>query len=119
MATQVFEVGLFKPAITSTDRYAEMVPRIWDYSTLLKAIPWLKFQNRDGRNIYIRPKDEHALSLVDDLTPEALYRMKASGFQPAIVVETSPGNFQVWLKHSAISDRIIGIRFSGSTLRRL
>jgi hypothetical protein len=36
------EVGLFKPAITSTERHAEMVPRVWDCSTLLKAIPWLK-----------------------------------------------------------------------------
>ena len=107
MATQVFEMGLFKPAITSTDRHAEMVPRVWDCSTLLKAIPWLKFQNRDGRNIYIRPKDEHALSLVDDLTPTALYRMKASGFQPAIVIETSPGNFQAWMNHGRVLPRQI------------
>ena len=56
MATQVFEMGLFKPAITSTERHAEMVPRIWDYSTLLKAIPWLKFQNRDGRTFTSVPK---------------------------------------------------------------
>jgi hypothetical protein len=53
MATQVFEVGLFKPAITSSERHAEMVPRVWESSILLKAIPWLKFQNRDGRNITI------------------------------------------------------------------
>ena len=26
-------------------------------------------------------------------------RMKATGFAPAVVVETSPGNFQAWLKH--------------------
>src|SRR5262249_29919919 len=102
MATQVFEVGLFKPAITSTERHAEMVPRVWDSSTLLKAIPWLKFQNRDGRNIYVRPKGEHALSLVDDLTREALRRMKESGFTPGIVVETSPGNFQAWLNHGRV-----------------
>ena len=25
--------------------------------------------------------------------------MKAEGFSPAVVVETSPGNFQAWLKH--------------------
>jgi hypothetical protein len=27
-------------------------------------------------------------------------RMKATGFAPAVVVETSPGNFQAWPKHS-------------------
>jgi len=103
----VFEVGLFKPAITSTDRHAEMVHRVWDCSTLLKVIPWLKLQNRDGRNIFIRPKGEHALSLVDDLTPKALYRMTASGFKPAIVVETSPGNFQAWMNHGRVLPRQI------------
>jgi hypothetical protein len=115
MATQVFEVGLFKPALTSTARHAEMVPRVWDSSTLLKAIPWLKFQNRDGRNIYVRPKGEHALSLVDDLTREALHRMKESGFAPGIVVETSPGNFQVWLNHG----RVLSQRVSSAVARAL
>lgn len=28
--------------------------------------------------------------------------MKATGFDPALVVETSPGNFQAWLKHQRI-----------------
>jgi hypothetical protein len=115
MATQVFEVGLFKPAITSTERHAEMVQRVWDSSTLLKAIPWLKFQNRDGRNIYIRPKGEHALSLVDDLTRDALRRMKESGFTPGIVVETSPGNFQAWLNHG----RVLSQRVSSAAARAL
>ena len=50
------QVGLFKPAITSTDRHAETMPRVWDCSTLLKAIPWLKFQNRDGRTFTSVPK---------------------------------------------------------------
>jgi len=39
------------------------------------------------------------LSLVDNLTAEAVKLMKATGFSPAVVVETSPGNFQAWLKH--------------------
>jgi hypothetical protein len=40
------------------------------------------------------------LSLIDDLTAESIERMRAEGFRPALVVETSPGNFQAWLKHS-------------------
>ena len=47
----------------------------------------------------MRPKGEHDLSLVDDLTADAVKRMKVTGFTPAAVVETSPGNFQAWLKH--------------------
>jgi hypothetical protein len=36
----------------------------------------------------------------DDLTVAVVSEMKQSGFQPAVVTETSPGNFQVWLKHA-------------------
>ncbi len=98
MGAEVFEVGLFKPSAAEEGR-AVMIPRTWDAGTLLKSIPWLRMQNADGRNIYVRPKGEHNLSLVDDLTADAITRMKSAGLAPATVVETSPGNFQAWLKH--------------------
>ena len=98
MGAQVFEVGLFKPSAADEGR-AVMIPRTWDSATLIRSIPWLRMQNADGRNIYVRPKGEHDLSLVDDLTADAVRRMKMTGFTPAAVVETSPGNFQAWLKH--------------------
>lgn len=99
MGTQVFEVGLFKPSAVGQGG-AVMIPRTWDAATLIRSIPWLRMQNADGRNIYVRPKGEHNLSLVDDLSVDAVQRMRATGFAPAVVVETSPGNFQAWLKHS-------------------
>jgi hypothetical protein len=98
MGAEVYEIGLFKPSAVE-EGSAVMIPRTWDARTLLKSIPWLRLQNADGRNIYVRPKGEHELSLVDDLTADAVRRMKASGFAPALVVETSPENFQTWLKH--------------------
>jgi RepB DNA-primase from phage plasmid len=30
--------------------------------------------------------------------------MKAEGFEPAVVVETSPNNFQAWLNHGQVLD---------------
>jgi hypothetical protein len=99
MGAPVFEIGLFKPSAQEQGK-AVMLPRTWDIETLTKSIPWLRLQNADGRNIYIRPKGEHDLSLVDDLTESSVQRMKATGFAPALVVETSPGNFQAWLRHS-------------------
>ena len=42
---------------------------------------------------------------MDDLNAAALERMKSEGFQPAIVVETSPGNFQAWLNHGRVLAR--------------
>lgn len=100
MGAQVFEIGLYKAEGAGTGE-SVMIPRTWDRETLLRSIPWLRLQNMGGRNIYIRPKGEHDLSLVDDLKPEALGRLKAAGFRPAVVVETSPNNFQAWLKHPA------------------
>lgn len=120
MGIQVFEVGLFKPSAAEEGR-AVMIPRIWDSATLIRSIPWLRMQNADGRNIYVRPKGEHDLSLVDDLNADAVKRMKATGFAPAAVVETSPGNFQAWLKHphqlpresSTVAARKLAVEFGG------
>ncbi len=103
MGSSVFEVGLFKP--DAPPPQPTMVPRAWDADTLLRSVTWLRRENREGRNIYIRPKGEHDLSLVDDLTNTALEAMKEAGFNPSLVVETSPGNFQAWLRHAEPLDR--------------
>jgi hypothetical protein len=97
MACQTFEVGLFKPDVEGNGPV--MVPRVWDAETLRRSVGWLRRENRDGRNIFCRPKGEHNLSLVDDLSQEAIAEMKRAGFAPALVVETSPKNFQAWLNH--------------------
>lgn len=94
MGCDVFEIGLFR-----ADAEPVMLPRTWDRDTLERSVGWLKHQNMAGRNIYVRPSGEHHLSLVDDLNASAVSAMKQRGFHPALVVETSPGNFQAWLKH--------------------
>jgi hypothetical protein len=94
-ADRMFEVGVLT-------RNRIMLLRSWDESTIEHSIPWLRHENARGGNIYIRPKGEHDLTLVDDLNRPAIDRMKASGFEPAAVIETSPGNFQAWLKHPAV-----------------
>lgn len=64
-----------------------------------QAIKWLRHENAKGAHIYIRPAGTHGLSLIDDLNADAIERMRAEGFEPAVVVETSPNNFQAWLNH--------------------
>lgn len=100
MNSELYEVGLFRPATGGKE--AEMIPRTWDQRTLLDSLSWLRWQNSQGRNIYVRPAGEHHLSLVDDLTRDAVLRMKKEGFGPAVVVETSPGNLQAWLNHGEV-----------------
>jgi hypothetical protein len=106
MASDVFEIGLFKPNAAGNE--AVMLPRVWDADTLLRSVAWLRHQNRDGRNIYIRPRGEHNLSLIDDLSRDAVIAMKQAGFAPATVVETSPGNFQAWVKHPEQLNKELG-----------
>jgi hypothetical protein len=122
MGCEVYEIGLFKPHVPgSGSREPEMLPRTWDSATLLKSVPWLRYQNSQGRNIYIRPSGEHRLSMIDDLAAEAVKRMRLKGFGPTLVVETSPGNFQAWLNHgqilpqriSTIAARILATKFGG------
>jgi len=98
MASQLFEVGLFKPDASPAE--SVMIPRVWDTDQVVKSVSWLRRLNCEGRNIYIRPRGEHDLSMVDDLTIHAVAAMKEAGYTPAVVVETSPGNYQAWLKHA-------------------
>lgn len=89
-----FEVGI-RDAKTG-----QMMNREWSREELERAVPWLKRMNARGNDVYIRPAGEHGLVLVDDLKPQALERMKAEGFAPAATIETSPGNYQAWVKLS-------------------
>src|SRR5271168_3014740 len=38
----------------------------------------------------------------------SLTKLSADGFDPCAVVETSVGNFQAWLKHSAVLPKLVG-----------
>ncbi len=108
---------------TIPDREIVMIPRTWDADTLVRSIPWLRRENRNNRNIFCRPKGEHNLSMIDDLSSTAVRDLKKDGFEPALVVETSPQNFQVWLKHekplpaelSTAVAKALAARFGGDT----
>lgn len=66
---------------------------------VLKAIPNLKRLNAQGNHIFIQPAEkEHNLILVDDVSFEDTQNMAKNGHEPAVVVETSPDNYQAWVK---------------------
>jgi hypothetical protein len=123
MCSEVFEVGLFRPESGKDSSEPEMFLRTWDKESLFRSISWLRFQNMNGRNIFIRPKGEHQISLIDDLKIDGIKALKAAGFTPALVVQTSPGNFQAWLNHgvtlpkelSTAAARALAERFGGDT----
>jgi hypothetical protein len=93
MRSETFEIGVLR---ISPDRRGVM--RLWDKTTLIKSVTWLKRENTVGMNIHIRPTGNH-LTLLDDLCTEQLSTISDQGFDPCVILETSPHNFQVWLDH--------------------
>ena len=99
MACDYFDIGILRPDGRMLLREA------WTVRQIEEAIQRLRRENARGAHIFVRPHGVHALSLVDDLGVDAIARMTDAGFQPALVVETSPQNFQVWLNHGRTLDR--------------
>jgi hypothetical protein len=112
MSGERFDIGVLRPD-------GRMLLREdWTPDQINTALAWLRRENAHGAHIYVRPSGTHALSLLDDLTAEAIARMKGSGFQPAVVVETSPDNFQAWLNHGRVLDRKLSTHVTKELARR-
>mgnify|MGYP005764584343 FL=1 len=75
----------------------------------------LRFQRR-GENIYYTPlSDDRHHILIDDMTRDSLKRLQEDGFRPAVVLESSPGNYQCLLtipKLGTEFDRDVGNRIT-------
>jgi len=69
--------------------------KLWDAQQVLSNIPLLVTENNKGRNIYIRPLDKRFI-LLDDL--ERCVLDSLAEIKPCLLMETSPGNYQAWLK---------------------
>lgn len=93
MGAESFDVGIGHQA-------KGMFNRTWSPHELEASMGWLKRENAQGCNIYIRP-DKRApsrLVLIDDLSAVDLARLNAGDHAPALTVQTSPGNWQAWVK---------------------
>lgn len=72
-----------------------------DQGQILEALPHCAAANARGGAIYIRINDQGGhpgIILLDDLTAGAVQRLAEEGFTPSAVIETSPGNFQAWIR---------------------
>src|SRR4029077_7963734 len=66
----------------------------------------LRVRNREGCDVYIQPyteKQNHGYILVDldHAGPQTIETMRINGHQPCVVLQSSPGNLQVWVHVSA------------------
>jgi RepB DNA-primase from phage plasmid len=111
MGCERFDVGI--------KRAGEMVLREGQGTVEIEeTIKELRHENAKGAHIYIRPTGFHSLSLLDDLSSEAIERMKTEGFEAAVIVETSPNNFQAWLNHGQVLDASESTRVAKQLAKR-
>ena len=98
MGVNHFEVGIF------STKAEKMLPRRYTTAALIHSVGFLKHHNYHSSHIYIRPEGSQGLILVDDLSINELNRMERDGILLACIIETSPFNYQAWLKvsHSPI-----------------
>lgn len=81
--------------------------RQWTRSQLSDpaTVGFLRIRNREGYDVYFRPcaGDHNSGYILLDLDHAAagiLARLRAQGHEPCVVVETSPGRWQAWIRVS-------------------
>lgn len=92
MTLSHFEITIKGPRTTTV--------RVMSRDQILDGLDRLKRANMAGSHIYVRgPRDmDHDLVLIDDIQRFTPGRMQAEGCDPAVVVETSPGSVQAWIR---------------------
>jgi hypothetical protein len=103
MPCRLYEVRL----IHSGSRKPYPGVRQWTASQLADptTVGFLRIRNREGYDVYFRPYacDHNAgyiLLDLDDPVLGILARLRAQGHEPCVVVETSPGRWQAWIRVS-------------------
>jgi len=95
MGAERYDVGVYDRA-----NDAMLLRQEWTPAQVEAAVGWFKVMNAQGRDIYIRPTGSSGLYIVDDVPAATVERMRAEGYAPAAVVETSLGNHQAWVRVS-------------------
>lgn len=90
--------------------------RNWSPKELRRSVPWLKRMNALGHDVGIRPSDPHGLILISNLDRARLVKVQALGLSPAVTLETSPQEFEAWIKLSEtpIADSIRSAILAGA-----
>ncbi|MDR2457998.1 MAG: RepB family DNA primase [Clostridiales Family XIII bacterium] len=94
MGARYYDIGVyFRPLNNMIIKYK------LELKDIIKNVPWLKYKNMIGNDIFIKPdpSEERALVLIDDINMPNILSMKKRGVSPACVIETSPNNYQVWV----------------------
>jgi RepB DNA-primase from phage plasmid len=82
--------------------------RLWTAAQLtnLATVRFLRARNREECDVYIHPYAHgrnagYILIDLDNADPAALPAMRANGHEPCVVLQTSPGHWQAWVRVSS------------------
>ncbi|WP_374046122.1 DNA-primase RepB domain-containing protein [Massilia sp. R2A-15] len=72
--------------------------------------------NALGHDIGLRPSDPHGLILISNLDRATLVKVRALGLSPAVTLETSPNEYDAWIKLSdtPVTDNIRAAILAGA-----
>jgi hypothetical protein len=88
--------------IKMSNQYGQMINRIWTIQKVLniKTLAFLRYENVGNTDIYIKPAFDtnQGIILIDNLRLDKLKKIKEEGLEPAVVIETSPRNYQAWIR---------------------
>jgi hypothetical protein len=83
--------------------------RLWTAPQLAQpaTVRFLRIRNREGCDVYLQPfagKQNAGYILVDldHTAPSVLDAMRRNGHAPCVVLESSPGHWQAWIRVSAV-----------------
>jgi len=94
LACSSYEIGIYN---RNSDR---MELRTFTAKTIFKSINFLKYRNINGHDIFIRPEGPSGFVFIDDLSVSDLTKMGNDGYMLNVAIESSPLNYQGWLKVS-------------------
>lgn len=102
------DVGVFDIGIRDS-RTGRMQNLELTAGQILAEISMLKRENARGSDIYIRPSraNDHGYILLDDVGVGTINQMREGGLEPNLEIETSPMNYQVWLRVSEQVDQLL------------
>jgi hypothetical protein len=81
--------------------------RLWTADQLIHpaTLRFLRVRNREGCDVYLQPYAErrnpgYILVDLDGSRPDVVETMRTDGLEPCVVLQTSPGNLQAWVRVS-------------------
>ncbi len=81
--------------------------RLWDAGQLVRGsvVRFLRVRNQQGYDIYLLPYAEqgnagYILIDLDHATPDVLQLMRGNGHEPCVLLQSSPGHLQAWIRVS-------------------